>query len=71
MRKLIQATPAYELSSDINPTAHGYSLKLVSFVPTARRPEEQVQFQGLFSASELEALRDLITLALSAGQVAA
>ena len=71
MRNLIQATPAYELSADITTTPHGYSVKLISFVPTARRQEEQVQFQGLFSASELEALRDLITKALSAGQVAA
>ena len=42
MRSLIQATPAYELSIDITTSAHGHSLRLISFVPTARRPEDQV-----------------------------
>ena len=66
MRSLIQATPAYELSVDIASTAYGYSLRLISFVPTARRPEEQVKFQGLFSSVELQSLRDTINQALAA-----
>ena len=61
---LIQSTPAYELSADIIPTPYGHNLKLISFVPSARRPEEQVKFQGLFSSAELTALRDCINHAL-------
>ena len=66
MRSLIQATPAYELSVDIASTAYGHSLRLISFVPTARRPEDQVKFQGLFSSTELQKLRDTINQALDA-----
>jgi hypothetical protein len=65
MRSLIQATPAYELSIDINTSAHGHSLRLISFVPTARRPEDQVKFQGVFSTAELKSLRDALNQALA------
>ncbi len=68
MRKLIQSTPAYELSADITRTSYGHSLKLISLVPLARRPEEQVKFQGLLSTAELTALRDCINLALDVVQ---
>ncbi len=64
MRSLVQATPAYELSVDIASTAYGHSLRFISFVPTARRPEDQVKFQGLFSSAELQSLRDTINQAL-------
>ncbi len=47
MRSLIQATPAYELSVDIGSVGHVHNLRFISFVPTARRPEEQVKLQGL------------------------
>jgi hypothetical protein len=66
MRSLIQATSAYELSVDIASTAYGHSLRLISFVPTARRPEEQVKFQGMFSSAELQTLRNTINQALKA-----
>ena len=65
MRSLIQATPAYELSVDIATSAHGHSLRLISFVPTARRPEDQVKFQGVFSTAELKSLRDALDQALA------
>ncbi len=65
MRSLIQSTPAYALSVDISTLAHGHSLKLISFVPTARHPEDQVRFQGVFSTAELESLRDAVTQALA------
>ena len=64
MRSVIQANPSYELSIDITHTAHGHSLKFISFVPTARRPEEQLQYQALFNTAELTALRDAINQAL-------
>ena len=65
MRSLIQATPAYELSVDIATSAHGHSLRLISYVPTARRPEDQVKFQGVFSTAELKSLRDALNQALA------
>lgn len=65
MRSLIQNTPAYELSVDIATSAHGHSLRLISFVPTARRPEDQVKFQGVFSTAELKSLRDALNQALA------
>jgi hypothetical protein len=64
MRSRIQATPAYELSIDIATSAHGHNIRLISFVPTARRPEEQVKFQGVFNTAELTALRDALNQAL-------
>jgi hypothetical protein len=64
MRLLIQATPAYELSIDLTNTPLGHSLRLISFVPTARRPEEQVKFQGVFTTAELKALRDALNQSL-------
>ncbi len=60
MRSLIQATPAYELSIDLTTTPLGHSLRLISFVPTARRPEEQVKFQGVFTTAEIDALRNAL-----------
>ena len=66
MRSLIQATPAYELSVDIATTAQWHSLRLISFVPTARRPEDHVKFQGVFSTAEITALRDALNQSLDA-----
>ena len=63
MRSLIQATPAHERSIDITTSAHGHSLRLISFVPTARRPEDQVKLQGVFSTAELKSLRDALNQA--------
>ena len=60
----VQATllsgPAYELRAEIRHTPYGHHVRLLSFVPSARRPEEQVKFQGLLSTDQLRALRDLI-----------
>ena len=68
MKALIQATPAYALSVEINTTTHGHQFKLVSYVPTARRPEEQTKFSGLFSSDELRVLGDLIQRALDGAE---
>jgi hypothetical protein len=65
MRSVIQSTDAYELSVDISQTAFGHDLKLISFIPAARNPMDHVQFQGLFSTTELTAIRDCIDLALA------
>ena len=66
MRSVIQANPSYELSVDIMPTAHGHTLKFISFVSTARHPEDQVKYQALLNKAELTALRDAINQALQA-----
>jgi hypothetical protein len=67
MRSLIQATSAYELSVDITTSDYGHSLRLISFVPTARRPDDHVKFQGVFSTAELKSLRDALSKALAQG----
>ena len=64
MRSSIQATSAYELSVDLRHTEHGHHLRFISFVPHARRPEEQVRFQATLSTQELRALRSIIDEAL-------
>ena len=64
MRSIVQASAAYELSADITPTPYGHHLRIISRIPTARRPQDQVQFQGLFSRQDLLALRDCIEGAL-------
>ena len=51
---------AYELRMEMRHTRYGHLVRFSSFVPSARRPEEQVKFQGLFSTEQLRALRDLI-----------
>lgn len=64
MRTTFQATDAYELIAQVSATPYGHELKLISHVPCANRPEEQVKFQGLFSDSELRALNNFLTAAL-------
>ena len=65
MRSVIQTNPSYELSVDITKTAHGHTLKFISFVSTARHPEHQVQYHTLLSTTELKALRDVIEMELA------
>lgn len=60
MQATIQFTPAYQLNAELTQSALGHNLKFTSFVSTARRPENQVKFQGTFTTDELRALRDLI-----------
>ena len=65
MRSLIQCTEAFELSASISQYGSlGYHLKLVSFIPSANHPEEQVRFQGMFTKTELQALRDFLDAAI-------
>lgn len=68
MRSLIQTNSAYELSVDIASTDYGHSLKLISFVPSARRPEDQIKFQSIFSTTELKLLRDALISTLEESQ---
>jgi hypothetical protein len=65
VQAIIQSTPAWQLRASVSP-AQGdqHHFMVTSLVPTARRPEEHVQWQGMFSADELRALRDVIDRAL-------
>jgi hypothetical protein len=65
MRATIQASPAYELFVELRHSDYGHGLRFVSFVPIARRPEEQVRFQAVLSTDELKALRQAIDDALA------
>jgi hypothetical protein len=64
MRAIIQKTQAWQLAASVKPIAQGYHLMVTSFVPTARRPEEHVRFQGTFTEPELRQLRDLLDQAV-------
>lgn len=57
---LIQDTPNYQLSLSISRTRLGLHLRLTSFMPNARRPENRTRFEALFSNQELWKLHDLI-----------
>ncbi len=64
MRSVFHTSGAYELSAQIGQTPYGLHLQLISFVPTARMPREQVQFQGVFSKLEIFLLRNALDAAL-------
>ena len=65
MRSLIQCTEAFELSASISQHGPvGYHFKLIGFIPSANHPDEQVRFQGMFSKTELKALRDFFDAAI-------
>ena len=65
MRSLIQCTEAFELSVSISQHGPvGYHLKLIGFIPSANHPEEQVRFQGMFTKTERQALRDFLDAAI-------
>ncbi|MBK7615643.1 MAG: hypothetical protein IPJ08_14640 [Burkholderiales bacterium] len=60
MQTTIQASQTWQLAAEVTVTPYGHHLLITSLVPTARRPEQQVRFSGLFSTDELRALRDVI-----------
>ena len=65
MRSLIQCTEAFELSASTSQHGPiGYHLKLIGFIPSANHPEEQIRFQGMFTKTELQALRDFLDAAI-------
>ena len=65
MRSLIQCTEAFELSASISQQgSFVYHFKLIGFIPSANHPEEQVRFQGMFTKTELQALKDFLDAAI-------
>ena len=64
MQCTFQSTPAWQLDVQVNATPYGHHLVISSFVPTARRPEQHVQFSGTFSGDDLRVLRGTLDEAL-------
>lgn len=61
----IQSNPSWQLKAIVKPIqGDQHHLLISSYVPTARRPEEQVRFTGIFTSDELRRLRDVIDQAL-------
>jgi len=69
MKTTIQETPAYRLDIELKRGPHGTSLMLISFVPTARHPEEQVKFQALLSDAELQKLQKVLSDAVASATI--
>lgn len=63
-RATIHTSPTFQLHARVQSTSLGHHLLLTTFVPTARRPEEQVKFSATLSQQELLALREVIDAAL-------
>ena len=61
---VLQSTGSYQLALFIRPTPYGHHLKFSSFVPTARRPQEQLRFQLLLAREEILALHQALGRAL-------
>ena len=59
-----QSIDNYQLALTIRPTVYGHHLKFSSFVPTARRPQEQLRFQLLLTRQEMQALHQALGRAL-------
>lgn len=57
MRSTIQQTPAWRLDVKCTPTKVGHNLQFLGFVPTARRPHEQVRLQATLTDAELQQLK--------------
>ncbi len=61
---VLQTSGSYQLALTIQPTPYGHHLKFSSFVPTARRPQEQLRFQLLLGRDEMQALHQALGQAL-------
>jgi hypothetical protein len=59
-------TSVYELDLELRQWAQGHHLQLVSFIPRARRPHRQTQFQTVLSQEALAAMYSAIGAALCA-----
>lgn len=65
MQPTIQTNSSWVLRADITTLRGDQShLKLISFIPSARRPSKHVQFAGTFSNDELRRLQSLLAEAL-------
>jgi hypothetical protein len=62
-------TPAHRLDISLERSVHGTSLKLTTFVPHARRPEEQVKFHAILSDAELNILQKVLSEAVASATI--
>lgn len=69
MKATIIDTPAHRLDVSLERGAHGTSFKLITFVPHARRPEEQVKFQATLSDTELKNFQKVLSEAVAAATI--
>jgi hypothetical protein len=66
MQAIIQSIPSWQLRASVTPCRDDqHHLMVTSLAPAARRAEEHVRWQGVFSVDELCALRDVIERALA------
>lgn len=65
MKTAIQTTAAYQLIVNLERTPYGTVFKLISLVPTARHPEEQVKFQTTLSDAELKTFAQVLSNAVA------
>ena len=69
MRATIQETPAHRLDIELKRGAYGTSLKLITFVPIARNPEEKVKFQTTLSDTELRNFEKVLSAAVASATI--
>ncbi len=62
--QVIQESSVWQLAASVTSATYGHHLLISSYIPNARRPEHQVKFSGILSATELRKLRDTIDQAL-------
>ena len=68
-RHTIQQTEAWRLDAELIETKHGATVRFISFVPSARRPEEQVKFQLHLTHDELERLQKFFSAAVASATI--
>jgi hypothetical protein len=68
-RQTIQQTEAWRLDVELIETQWGATVRFISFVPTARRPEEQVKLQLNLSQNELERLQKFLSDTVAAATI--
>lgn len=64
-RQTIQQSEAWRLDADVIETSTGVTVRFISFVPTARRPEEQVKLQLNLTRAELDTLQKFLAHAVA------
>lgn len=69
VRATIQETPAHRLDVSLERGAYGTHLMLITFVPTARNPEEQVKFQTTLSDTELRNFEKVLSAAVASATI--
>jgi hypothetical protein len=68
-RQTIQQTEAWRLDVELIETKWGATVRFISFVPSARRPEEQVKLQLNLSHAELETLQKVLSEAVASATI--